>query len=283
MSISVEWGHQSSTTSVTWLWKPFIAFGNISLLRGKHGSGKTLLMSKIAAMISKGCLPLEGEDEKQKPMNVFYGAIRDEITDSILRQYTNNGGDSSHFAFINEYSSRLTLSYSEIIDIYNQTKAKLIVIDPIQHFFAEHNSNKVKNILHELSRAAMETGSAIVIIDNSSYLDPDLFHSAFSISTTNRLNIRQINSLSHHYSKPIYTLLDGNNQLDFIPTPKHTAKIDQAQQYLQEILSNGPVESNELKKLCADAGISQSTRNRAKALINVKSFWRDGHSYWKLP
>ncbi len=257
MSISVEWGHQSSTTPVKWLWKPFIAFGNISLLQGKHGSGKTLLMSKIAAMISNGCFPPEGKYKEQKPMNIFYGAIMDEIKDSILRRYTNNGGDSSHFAFIDESRSRLTLSYSEIMDIYKQTNAKLIIIDPIQYFFAERNLNKAKNTLHELSRAARETGSAIVIIDNSSSLDPDLFHSAFNISTTNKQNTRQINSLSHNYNEPIYTLLDDNNHLCFIPTPKHTAKIDQAQQYLQEILSNGPIESNELRKLCADAGINQ--------------------------
>lgn len=34
---------------IEWLWKPFIAFGKITLLQGETGIGKTSLMIKLLA------------------------------------------------------------------------------------------------------------------------------------------------------------------------------------------------------------------------------------------
>jgi len=38
---------------VGWLWKPFIAFGKITVVQGDPGNGKTVLAIAIAALVSR--------------------------------------------------------------------------------------------------------------------------------------------------------------------------------------------------------------------------------------
>jgi len=47
------------TESVSWLWKPYIPFGKITIVQGDPGEGKTTLMLAIAAAITNGeALPM---------------------------------------------------------------------------------------------------------------------------------------------------------------------------------------------------------------------------------
>ena len=39
---------------VSWLWYPYIPYGKITVIEGDPGEGKTTLVLKLAAMLSKG-------------------------------------------------------------------------------------------------------------------------------------------------------------------------------------------------------------------------------------
>ncbi|WP_256700702.1 AAA family ATPase [Paenibacillus sp. P46E] len=49
------------TKEVNWLWYPYIRFGKITVIEGDPGEGKTTLILKTAALLSKG-LPLPCTD-----------------------------------------------------------------------------------------------------------------------------------------------------------------------------------------------------------------------------
>ena len=48
---------------VEWLWYPYIPYGKITIIEGDPGEGKTTLVLKLAAALSRG-LPLTCDDDK---------------------------------------------------------------------------------------------------------------------------------------------------------------------------------------------------------------------------
>ena len=40
------------TTSIDWLWNPYIPYGKITIVQGDPGSGKTMMASKILSELS---------------------------------------------------------------------------------------------------------------------------------------------------------------------------------------------------------------------------------------
>lgn len=42
---------------ISWLWRPYIAFGKVTLIQGDTGIGKTSLMVKVMADLSNGLYP----------------------------------------------------------------------------------------------------------------------------------------------------------------------------------------------------------------------------------
>lgn len=49
---------------VEWLWYPYIPYGKITIIEGDPGEGKTTLVLKLAAALSRG-LPLPCDDDKE--------------------------------------------------------------------------------------------------------------------------------------------------------------------------------------------------------------------------
>ena len=42
------------TEEVSWLWFPFIPYGKVTILQGDSGDGKSLMILKLAAMLTRG-------------------------------------------------------------------------------------------------------------------------------------------------------------------------------------------------------------------------------------
>ena len=55
-------GSEIEVKAVEWLWKPMIPFGDVTIVQGDGGDGKTTMMLTIAAKLSKGVLPPSLED-----------------------------------------------------------------------------------------------------------------------------------------------------------------------------------------------------------------------------
>ena len=66
-------------------------------------------------------------------------------------------------------------------------------------------------------------------------------------------------------------------------TAKPKSAVDKAVDFLRDILIEGPVESNEVKRRAAELGISESSLSRAKKRANVNYIKNgDGRAYWTI-
>ncbi len=174
MPVVVKWGKDTPITTVEWLWKPFIPFGKVSLIQGDGGEGKTTLMLKIAAMLSKGELPPTNYQGKlsdggrMEPITTFYASTEEEISDASRPRFERNGGDINRFAYSAESIEHMNLNYEDLKTAIEQTGARLVIIDPLQAFLPRgvtlNNVSKMRPIFTQLSNVAMETNAAIVLV-----------------------------------------------------------------------------------------------------------------------
>ena len=87
---------------VSWLWYPYIPYGKITVIEGDPGEGKTTLVLKLAAMLSKG-LPLPCDDDRPyEPIHIIYQTAEDGIDDTIKPRLEQNGADCSMIRVIDE-------------------------------------------------------------------------------------------------------------------------------------------------------------------------------------
>jgi len=56
-----------------------------------------------------------------------------------------------------------------------------------------------------------------------------------------------------------------------------------ARELLSEVLANGPVPVEAVKRRAASEGISERALGRARERGGIRSFPRDGRQYWTLP
>jgi hypothetical protein len=64
---------------------------------------------------------------------------------------------------------------------------------------------------------------------------------------------------------------------------KTKSAVDKAADFLREILAEGPIESNEVKRRALELGISESSLSRAKKRAQVIYLRNgDGSAYWKI-
>lgn len=165
------------TKEIEWLWKPFIAFGKVTMIQGDTGVGKTSLMVKIVADCTNGLKPptqFHGrlqEQEKGEPLTTFYVTTENGIEDTLIPMFDLYGGDREHLYYQDEDEGHFVLNGEEIRAVVRQFGAKLIVIDPWQEFLDDISSTsneKVRAMIRNVQRVAEETGAAVVLCGNFS-------------------------------------------------------------------------------------------------------------------
>lgn len=72
---------------VSWLWYLYIPYGKITVIEGDPGEGKTTLVLKLAAMLSKG-LPLPCDDDRPyEPIHIITRPQKMELTIRLSRDW----------------------------------------------------------------------------------------------------------------------------------------------------------------------------------------------------
>ena len=160
---------------VRWLWKPYIAFGKVTLIQGDTGIGKTSLLVKVMADLSNGIYPpamfrecLQPQ-EKGKPLTTYYISIENGIDDTIVPLFDLLGGNREYVQYQDERNGHFVLTGDEIRECVKMTGARLIVVDPWQQFLDNASStdnNALRNMIREVQNAAEETGTAVVLAGN---------------------------------------------------------------------------------------------------------------------
>lgn len=309
---------------VEWLLYPFIPYGKVTIIQGDPGEGKTTMVLQIIAKLTKGekVLPDSPGDEgklsehETEAVNVIYQTAEDGLGDTIKPRLIEAGADCSRVLVIDDGEQPLTMMDNRLEEAIVQTKARLIVLDPIQGFLGSevdmHRANEIRPLMKRMSVLAENYHCAIVLIGHmnknstgkSSYRglgSIDFQAAARSVLVVGRIkNEPEVRVICHVKSslapegKSIAFRLDKDKGFDWIGEYDIGAddllnggsrgqKIKEAKEFLLETLAEGAVEQNMVIQEAEKRGIKGKTLWNAKKALGVQSIKPGGHWSWKLP
>ena len=300
---------------VAWLWFPFIPYGKLTIVQGDPGDGKTTLVLNIAAKLSKG----EGLDSKMKltePLNVIYQSAEDGLADTVKPRLETAGANCENISVIDESIKSLSMIDERLEEAVIRTKAKLLILDPIQAYLGGgmdmNRANEARDMTKKLAALAEKYQCAIVLVghmnkaagNKAAYRGMgsiDFFAVARSVLLVGRVegeaNIRagvQIknNLAAFGHPKAFELSEDGFHWLgDYEVTAEEVLggiapkanKLEQAKRLLREVAeTNNAMQSNEIFNLAEEQSISRRTLENAKKELGIKARRINNSWYWEL-
>ena len=301
--------------SVDWLWYPYIPYGKITLLQGDPGEGKSTFALQLAALLTRGATLPDGQKLRQAE-SVIYQCGEDDKEDTVKPRLLAAGADCSRVAFIEDGDDSLTLDDDRIAEAVRSTKARLLIIDPIQSYIRQdgdmQSATRMRAILTRLSRMASQYRCAILLVGhlNKSSGGKTLYRGLGSIDIAaiarsvlmivrDEYNpeiryMLQIKSNLAPQGSAIGFVLDQSRGFhwlgkcalisDELPAQaKSVSKKESAKGLLRVILSSGPVESKSVLRRLQELDISERTVRTAAQEMGIKSTRRAKVWYMSLP
>ena len=155
-----------------------IARGKVTLIAGRGGSGKSILMRNLTAAITTGTCAFGLQYEAPPPGKVLLIAAEDGVEDTVLPHLLCEGADLSRVEVLDgikaaDSTSTFTLRPAHIemlrVRVKQAPDIKAIVIDPITSYVGradvdDHKAAELRLVLDPLNALAEETGIAIIIL-----------------------------------------------------------------------------------------------------------------------
>lgn len=300
---------------VQWLWYPYIPLGKLTVIQGDPGEGKTTFVLAVIAALTKGeALP---EREPLDPVNILYQTAEDGLADTIRPRLDALGADCSRVLVIDESKRELSLSDERIRQAMEKTRAKLLVLDPLQAYLGAevdmHRANEVRPILKRLGSVAEQMGCAVVLIRHLNKMQGqksghrgmgsvDFQAAARSVLLVGRTKedpqlrivVPDKSSLAPE-GESIAFALDPElgfqwkgycayNAEELLggSTKQVQTKTMQAEETLRNLLDK-PAPAEEILRRITAAGISERTLMTAKKNLGILSEKRGAQWFWRLP
>lgn len=327
---------------VEWLLYPFIPYGKVTIIQGDPGEGKTTMVLQIIAKLTRGepVLPVtdttkekqsdeadsenndsdaEGNIQEQPsilPVNVIYQTAEDGLGDTIKPRLLAAGADCSKVLVIDDSDQPLTMADVRLEEAIVQTKAKMVVFDPIQGFLGAevdmHRANEIRPLMKRIAVLAEKYHCAVILIGHmnknsngkSSYRglgSIDFQAAARSVLIVGRVKDEpEVRVVCHTKSSlapegtSIAFRLDKNNGFEWIGEYDISAdellngdgrgqKSRKAKEFLLEILANGGMTQKKIAEEAESRGIKSKTLWNAKRELEIDSVKRGKQWYWMLP
>ena len=304
---------------VEWLWYPYIPYGKITIVEGDPGEGKTTLVLKLAAAMSRG-LPLPCDDDRERePIHIIYQTAEDGIDDTIKPRLEKAGADCSMIRVIDETEKELSMTDDRLEQAIVETGARLVILDPIQAYIGAkidmHRANEIRPVLKHLGMIAEKYNCAIVLIGHmnkaagskSTYRglgSIDIQATARSVLLVARLRDKSnIRIMAHDKSSLAPTgdsigfeMTEDSGMICIGPYDitidellsgnegRGKKKLDIAENFIKEYFgSSKEIISNDILQEVARRGIKRNTLLSAKKKLGItsgKGKAEDGTSYW---
>ena len=302
-----------------WLWYPYIPYGKITIIEGDPGEGKTTLVLKLAAALSRG-LPLPCDDDKEyEPIHIIYQTAEDGIEDTIKPRLEKAGADCSMIRVIDETDKELSMTDDRLEQAIIETGARLIILDPIQAYIGAtvdmHRANEIRPVLKHLGIIAEKHNCAIILIGHmnkasgskSTYRglgSIDIQATARSVLLVARLRDKpNIRIMAHDKSSLApagdaigFEMTEDNGMVCIGPYDitidellsgnegRGKKKLDIAENFIKEYFgTNKVIPSNEIMMEAAKRSIKRNTLLSAKKKLGItsdKEKAEDGTIYW---
>ena len=327
---------------IKWLLYPFIPYGKVTIIQGDPGEGKTTMVLQIIAKLTRGepILPASFEKRKeperadaitdenkadmdvsknkqclQQPVNVIYQTAEDGLGDTIKPRLLAAGADCSKVLVIDDREQPLTMLDIRLEEAIIQTKARLVVLDPIQGFLGSdvdmHRANEIRPVMKRVAVLAEKYQCAIILIGHmnknsngkSSYRglgSIDFQAAARSVLIVGRIKDEpEIRVVCHVKSslapegKSIAFRLDKETGFEWIGEYDISAddllsgdsrgqKSRKAKEFFLEILANGGMAQKKIEEEAENRGIKKKTLRNAKLELEIDSVKRGNQWFWML-
>ena len=304
---------------VEWLWYPYIPYGKITIIEEDPGEGKTTLVLKLAAALSRG-LPLPCDDDKEyEPIHIIYQTAEDGIEDTIKPRLEKAGADCSMIRVIDETDKELSMTDDRLEQAIIETKGRLIILDPIQAYIGAtvdmHRANEIRPVLKHIGMIAEKHNCAIILIGHmnkasgskSTYRglgSIDIQATARSVLLVARLRDKpNIRIMAHDKSSLApagdaigFEMTEDNGMVCIGPYDitidellsgnegRGKKKLDIAENFIKEYFgTNKVIPSNEIMMEAAKRSIKRNTLLSAKKKLGItsdKEKAEDGTIYW---
>ena len=309
------------TREIEWLWYPLIPYGKTTVLQGDSGDGKSLMILKLAAMLTRGEPMPFTDGEGQEPINVIYQSSEDDADDTIVPRFLKAGGDPERLFFISEKKKFLTFSDERLMKAMKETKARLLILDPLSAYIGKktqlNSANEIRTQFRPLIELAKDLRCAVLIIHhqnkaqgqkaiNRASGSVDVIAAARSALLIGRTGKEapderilaqvkcNVGPTGYAY---VFSVSDG--EVKWLREDSKTAdevlgnvfsemgrpdtQLQAAKDALASILAEGTKPQQEVISQMRDAGISESTAKKAKAQLGIVSKKQGPMWFWSLP
>nr|WP_330391171.1 AAA family ATPase [Lachnoclostridium phocaeense] len=321
---------------IEWLLYPFIPFGKVTIIQGDPGEGKTTMVLQIIAKLTRGepiLLNKKSQKEAQQdseenlkqevlsqdnpiqPVNVIYQTAEDGLGDTIKPRLLAAGADCSRVLVIDDREQPLTMVDVRLEEAIMQTKARMVVLDPIQGFLGTdvdmHRANEIRPLMKRVAVLAEKYHCAIILIGHmnknsngkSSYRglgSIDFQAAARSVLIVGRLKDEPETRVMCHVKsslapegKSVAFRLDKETGFQWIGEYDISAddllsgdargqKSRIAKEFLLDILADGGMAQKKIEEEASKQGIKKKTLRNAKQELEIDSVKRGNQWFWIL-
>jgi hypothetical protein len=180
---------------VDWLWHPWIAYSNLSILDGDPGRGKSTITLDLAARVSCGwAMPPAVGTVVSEPANVLLLNAEDSAETTIRPRLEAAGADLSRIHILDAIAQGdtdrpavLPFDLDVMEEIIEEHKVLLVVIDPLMAYLDSdidaHKDQDIRRCLHRLMLVAERSGAAVLIVRHMNKLNaaPAIYRGGGSI------------------------------------------------------------------------------------------------------
>ena len=287
---------------VKWLWYPYIPKGKVTSIEGDPGVGKSWLTTAIAAAISKG-QRLPGQDHARFPQTVLMLTAEDGLGDTVRPRLEALGANLDN---IHALDGPITLNgkgLDQLEEAIIKTHPAAVFIDPLVAYMGGkvdlHRANEVRVFMSALAGVAEKHRCAVVPVRHlrKSRGGAAIYQGLGSIDITaacrsvlmvgkdhdQRVMAHAKCNLASFGSSLAYDIEDGRfkwigkvrttaEDLAAEPDDQDTRNaLEEALDFLEERLRNGPVPSADLDMAAKEADISERTLKRARRKRGVRA------------
>ena len=252
----------------------------------------------------------------EAPVNVIYQTAEDGLGDTIKPRLLAAGADCTKVMVIDDSEQPLTMADVRLEEAIVQTKARMVVLDPIQGFLGSevdmHRANEIRPLMKRIAVLAEKYHCAIILIGHmnknsngkSSYRglgSIDFQAAARSVLVVVRIiddpTLRVVcpakSSLAPEGGAVAFRLdpeqgfqWAGPYDIsvdELLSGSSRGHKLREAQSFLKEVLADGPLPQTEIEAAAQQAGIRPKTLRNARYELGVTSTKISKQWVWALP